>query len=109
VWAFDDAAAVESYAAPFRARGGRVLFAELEATLDERLRRNETAFRMAEKPSKRDVTASRRHLLDTDARYRLNSGGAFDDRDDYVRLDTTALSAEEAAARIVDRFNLLGG
>jgi len=109
VWAFDDAAAVEAYAAAFRARGGRGLFAELEATLDERLLRNETAFRMAEKPSKRDVTAARRHLLDADARYRLNSGGALDDSDDYFRLDTTALSAEEAAARIVDWFNLLVG
>lgn len=53
VWAFDqpaDAAAVESYVAPFHARGGRVVFVELEATQEERLRRNETAFRLAEKP-----------------------------------------------------------
>lgn len=61
VWAFDqstDADAVESYVAPFRARGGRVVFVELEATQAERLRRNETPFRLAEKPFKRDLAGA---------------------------------------------------
>lgn len=51
VWAFDqptDAAAVESYAAPFRARGGRVVFVELEADQDERLRLHTTTVSAAE-------------------------------------------------------------
>jgi len=63
VWAFDlpsDAEAVERYSAPFRDRESRVLFVELEASLEERLRRNETAFRLSEKASKRDVASSRR-------------------------------------------------
>ena len=70
VWAFNlesDAAAVEEYAAPFRARGGRVLFLELEATQEERLRRNATPFRLAEKPTKRDLEQSRANLLELDA------------------------------------------
>ncbi|MGI8549568.1 MAG: AAA family ATPase [Dehalococcoidia bacterium] len=52
VWAFDnpgDAALVEAYASIFRTRGGQVLFVELEATLAERLHRNETEFRLSEK------------------------------------------------------------
>jgi len=63
VWAFDvpeDQAVVDEYARPFRERGSRVLFAELEASQDERLKRNECVSRLAEKPSKRDVEASRR-------------------------------------------------
>jgi hypothetical protein len=109
VWAFDhasDQAAVDGWAEIFRRRGGRVLFVELEAEQGERLRRNETEFRLAEKPSKRDLDASRRRLLADDERYRLNSGVAFDDRDDWFRLDTTRLEAADVAERIVERFGL---
>jgi AAA domain len=109
VWAFDqatDAEAVESYVAPFRARGGRVVFVELEATQAERLRRNETPFRLAEKPFKRDLVASRARLLADDAKYQLSSQGAFDTREDYLRLETTTLSAAEAAERIIEHFGL---
>lgn len=96
VWAFDDprdAATIERYSAIFRERSARVVIAELEASQEERLRRNETAFRLAEKPSKRDVAASRRQLLSDDVEYQLNSRGVFDGRADYFRLDTTQLSA----------------
>src|SRR5207237_608154 len=58
VWAFDhasDDAAVEEFAAIFQSCGGRVYYVELECELAERLRRNETEFRLAEKPSKRDL------------------------------------------------------
>jgi hypothetical protein len=109
VWAFDDPgdeAAVDGWAGIFRKRGGRVVFAELQASLGERLRRNETEFRLAEKPSKRDLAASRQRLLQADARHRLNSRGACDGRDDWFRLDTTDLAAAEAAERILVRFGL---
>ena len=109
VWAFNlesDAVAVEEYAAPFRARGGRVLFVELEATQEERLRRNATPFRLAEKPTKRDLEQSRANLLELDAQYRMNSGGEFDRREDYLRIDNTALPAAEVADRVIDRFTL---
>ena len=109
VWAFDDPrdeAAVEGWSAIFRARGGRVVFAELEATQVERLRRNETEFRLAEKPFKRDLVASRARLLADDAQYELNTGGRFDSRPDWFRLETTHLRPEEAAEQIVVRFDL---
>jgi ketosteroid isomerase-like protein len=109
VWAFDDpreAATVEAYAAYFLARGGRVVYVELEATQAERLRRNETEFRLAEKPSKRDLVASRHRLLEGDARHQLNSRGAFDHRTDWLRLDTTDLPAAAVAERIIAHFAL---
>ena len=109
VWAFDDprdAAAVEEYSAPFRRRGARVLFAELEATQEERLRRNATEFRLSEKPSKRDVEASERRLLADDDRYQLNSRGMHDGRGDYFRLDTTELDAATVAEMIIGHFSL---
>lgn len=109
VCAFDhpaDVAAVEEWAGIFRRKGGRVVFAELEAAQGERLRRNETEFRLANKPSKRDLAESRRRLLDNDADYQLSSRGAFDGRDDWFRLDTTELPAADAAEWIIARFGL---
>jgi hypothetical protein len=109
VWAFDDsrdAAAVEEWASIFRARDGRVLFVELEASQAERLRRNETEFRLAEKPFKRDLEQSRRQLRELDTKYQLNSKGAFDERPDYFRVDNTLLSAAEVAEKVIARFGL---
>jgi hypothetical protein len=111
VWAFnvpEDEAFLDEYATPFRERGGRVLFVELEATQAERLKRNECGSRLAEKPSKRDLEASRRRLLANDARYQLNSGGKFDQRPDYLRIDNTLLSPGEVAERVISHFGLPG-
>lgn len=107
VWAFDlptEAANVERYAAPFRERGGDVLFAELEASLDERLRRNQTELRLAEKPSKRDIEASARRLLEHESQHRFSSAGEHDARGDWMRIDTTQLSPEDVARAVIARF-----
>lgn len=109
VWAFDqesDDAAVADLAAVFSARGARVVYVELEAAQAERLRRNRTEFRLAHKPSKRDVAESRARLLEADSRYQLNSGGKFDGRPDYLRIDNTDLAPEEVAERIIEHFSL---
>ncbi|MGH7696587.1 MAG: shikimate kinase [Gemmatimonadaceae bacterium] len=109
VQAFDhasDAAALESWAKIFLERGGSVFYLELEATREERLRRNETPERLAVKPFKRDLAKSREQLLDLDAKYQLNSRGEFDARPDYLRLDTTTMSPEEVATRAIERFGL---
>lgn len=109
VWAFDqpsDEAAVATLVAPFADRKARIVYVELQATREERLRRNETEFRLAQKPSKRDVAASRQRLLESDAAYQLSSGGRFEGRPDWLRIDNTALGAAEAAERIIARFGL---
>ncbi|MFI5912044.1 AAA family ATPase [Dactylosporangium sp. NPDC051541] len=109
VWAFDvpgDAVAVDGFAAPFRRRGGRVLFLELEASQEERLRRNRGASRLAEKPSKRDVAFSERNLLELDQQYRLGSGGRFDDRADHLRVDNTRRSPVEVADLAITHFGI---
>jgi len=109
VWAFDlasDDAVVEEYTEIFRSRGGRVVVVELEATQKERLRRNETEFRLAAKPFKRDLDASRRQLLELDDKYQLNSRGRLAGRADYLHVDNTSLTAEEAAERIMEAFGL---
>lgn len=109
VWAFDQPSEHESVARLaeiFSSRGGRVVYVELEATQEERLRRNETEFRLAEKPSKRDVAVSRARLLEHDAMYRLSSAGEFDARADWLRMDNTDLSSAAVADRIIAHFSL---
>ncbi len=109
VWAFDlpsEQVTIDEYAEPFRAAGGRVLFVELEATQEERLRRSSTAFRLAAKPFMRDVEQARRRLLELDARYQLSSDGEFDARPDYLRIDNTALEPATVAAEVIRRFSL---
>ena len=109
VWAFDepsDAATVEEFASIFISRGARVLFVELEATLEERLRRNQTEFRLAEKPSKRDLEASQQRLLHNSTSYKLNSTGEFLGREDYLRIENTSLTASDTADLIIRHFAL---
>jgi hypothetical protein len=109
VWAFDvpaDAASSRHLADIFTSRGGRVVYVELQATLDERLRRNETEFRLSQKPSKRDVEASRQRLLANEAEYQLNSGSEFDGRADWLRIDNTHLQPDQVAERIIQHFDL---
>jgi hypothetical protein len=109
VWAFDqpsDHATVAGLAEIFAARGARVIYVELDATQPERLRRNETEFRLSQKPSKRDLQASRERLLANDATYQLHSGERFAGRPDHLRIENTALSPAEVVERIVERFAL---
>jgi hypothetical protein len=109
VWAFEDpreVPTVDGYAKFFRDRGGAVFFAELEAPQAVRLERNTTPFRLAEKPFKRDLDASREQLIACDVKHRLTSDGEHDHRADWFRLDNSALSAVEAAERIITHFGL---
>jgi hypothetical protein len=100
-----DGQTIETYAEPFRRRGGRVLTVELSATQDERLRRNVGASRLAEKPSKRNLEHSRRILLELDEHHRLNSDGEFDGPD-YLRVDNTDLTPDQVATLVIERFGI---
>lgn len=109
VWALEleaERTYVEGAADIFRAHDASVYFVELYADLAERIRRNEHAARLAEKPSKRDVEASLALMLEHNQKHKLNTDGAFFHTDNYLKLDNTHLSPEDAARRIVEAFNL---
>jgi hypothetical protein len=109
VWAFDqpeDQVALDGYAEPFRERGARILYLELQASQAERLRRNSGEFRLSEKPSKRDLAWSTKNLLTMDIQYQLNSSGRFDGRPDYLRIDNTNLSPDSVAQQTIEHFEL---
>ncbi|MFG1909691.1 hypothetical protein [Kribbella sp. NPDC048928] len=79
---------------------------------DERLARNVTEFRLAQKASKRDLESSRRNLLALDADHTLNTGGPrtkaeeLIERHDHLRVDNTDLTPEKAAEQVVEAFEL---
>jgi AAA domain len=110
VWALDDPQDrefVETTMKTFTERGGSVCFVELEATQDERLRRNETPLRLAEKRPQRDIEDSRAFLLHADETYRMNSRDAFFYPDRHLKIDNTALTPEIVARRIAEHFSLM--
>ncbi|MDX1646541.1 MAG: AAA family ATPase [Longimicrobiales bacterium] len=109
VWAFDapeDQAYVEALGAVFREGGGRVVYAELWADQETRLRRNATPSRIESKPSKRDVEASNRRLVRHDQEHRLSSKGGDFPLEPHLFLDNTERSPREAAERIAHHFGL---
>ncbi len=109
VWALDDPrdrAFVDDACAIFRDRGASICFVELHATLERRLERNESPFRLSQKPFKRDLVRSRERLLHDQDRFRMNSDGDFFYPDRHLLIDNTELPAEDASMLILQRFGL---
>ncbi|MDN4524187.1 AAA family ATPase [Fictibacillus fluitans] len=109
VWAFneqEDWDYVDHVCGIFESRGAEIYFVELEADLEERLQRNKSEFRLAQKPTKRDLEWSEGELVSSLDQYRLNSLEGELQRTPYLRINNTYLSAEETAARIKEEFGL---
>lgn len=112
VWAVDhksDRVFVEQSCDIFREKGADVYFVELEADQSERLLRNESEFRLSQKPSKRNVEQSRERLLEHDEKYKLNSNGDSFIKENYLKIDNTNLSAAKTAKKIAERFEFPTG
>lgn len=107
VWTLDhpnDQTSIDTTCAIFSEQGWEIALVELAADQAERLRRNTTEFRLSQKPSKRNVTWSEHNLLDLDRQHKLNSTDEFTNHPNYLKLDTTVLSAQETANQIVTAF-----
>ena len=81
---------------------------ELEADLEERLRRNKTSNRLEHKASKRDLEWSENDLLRSLEKHRLNSNPGEGEKifKNYMKINNTNLSPEEVAKMIKERFDL---
>ena len=107
VWAINlesDRNYIESYCDIFRKKGAEIYFVELEADLTERLKRNETEFRLSQKHPKRNIEKSRASLLEQVEKYKLNTDDDFFYAENYLKINNTNLSAEEAAQNIIKEF-----
>lgn len=109
VWAFDmeeDWAFVKRIQSIFESAGGEVYFVELEATIGERLQRNQSSHRLKHKPTKRNVEESELELIETMDRHRLNSLPEEIQEKNYMRIDNTLEKAETVASCIKNYFHL---
>ncbi|MGY1462527.1 shikimate kinase [Bacillus toyonensis] len=100
VWAFDlqsDWDYIHHVVSIFESKGGTVYFVELEAELDERLEH---------KPKKRDIEWSENNLKETMKKHRLNSLHGEIEKEEYIKINNTYLSAKELAEMIKEKFGL---
>lgn len=95
VWAFNeekDWENIEKICDIFRSSGADIYFVELEASIEERLKRN--------------IEESEHHLLSTMENLRLNSKEGEITEANYLKVNNTTLSAEEVAQIIKNKFLL---
>jgi shikimate kinase len=109
MWAFDaqeDWDYIEFVENMFTSRGGEVYYVELEADYDLRIERNKTENRLLNKSTKRDLERSENLFRRLEEKYRLNSSIGEIVKKNYIRIDNTNLSPEEAAEIIKSKFKL---
>jgi hypothetical protein len=112
VWGLEleeDARWVAARIGPYADRGAEVAFVELCADLDTRLQRNRTEHRLTEKRSKRNVEWSDDNVRELE-QHVMNTGLDADAQTPgerllaehrHLRIDNTALSADEVAEQIL--------
>ena len=109
VWELDqkrDCDFIERVVQIFERENAGVYYVELEAAVEERLKRNVSPNRLKHKPSKRDLEASEKELLETDRNHVLNSSIDELNGENYIRIDNTRKDARETARQINERFSL---
>lgn len=106
IWAFDlpaDWAYVEQIKGMFPPET-EFYYVELVAPQNVRLVRNRTENRLNHKPSKRDLEKSEQLLLRDDEKYRTVSDPGEIPYENYLKIDNSELSPEEAAEQICRHF-----
>jgi hypothetical protein len=97
---------VEKISKIFKNKGGSVYYVELEANIDERLRRNKTEHRLEHKPTKRNLEFSEQDLRNSMLKYRLNSLEGEIKETNFIKIDNTNLNPETVSKIIKDKFSL---
>lgn len=90
----------------FKENNADIYLVELEADLQERLRRNKTNNRLENKITKRDIKLSEKRLLDGESKHRYNSYPNELKENNYLRINNTNIPAPKVAEMIKEKFNL---
>lgn len=107
VWAFnlkEDHDYIEKVSDIFKSKWADIYRVELEANVDERVKRNKTPHRLKHKPTKNNIERSENELKESMLKYRLTSNEWEIQKENYLRIDNTNLEANEVAKIIVERF-----
>lgn len=103
---------MENWIELFKHAQGRVYFIELEADLEERMKRNIHEDRLSAKSSKRDIPFSRNELLESSRSHRLNSYEREVEKRlpfvNYLRINNTSLKASDTAKEIYEWMKSVG-
>lgn len=91
----------------FEKTGGTFYFIELSASVDVRLERNVTPNRLEKKKSKQDLEWSRKNLLSSQEKYRMNTNENEYWFENHLKINNENLSPEEVAQMIIDKFSLV--
>ena len=108
-WNFDNKEEwdrIYKYIQIFKDNNAEIYIVELEANLEERLKRNKMENRLLNKPSKRNLEWSEKDLLKSVEKYRFNSKENEIKEENYLRIDNTNLNANVVAEMIKNRFKL---
>lgn len=90
----------------FEKTGGNFYFVELEADIETRLQRNVTPHRLESKPSKNNIERSKRDLIETMNKYKLNSNEGETICPNHIKINNTNLSPEEVTNIVIKKFDL---
>ena len=94
---------IKSIFAPY---GTEFYYVELIAPQEIRLERNATENRLKNKPSKRDLIVSNQRLIEDDKNYRCVSYEGEIPFENYIRINNSDKSPDEAARLIKETFML---
>ena len=97
---------LEHVKAIFEPYGTTFYYVELIAPQEVRLQRNVTENRLRHKPSKRDIEASNRRLLDDDRNHRCVSREGEIPFANYLRIENSDKEPDAVARMIKDTFKL---
>lgn len=109
VWYFDDKHDwdyIENLTKIFRDKGAEIYYIELEAGIEERIKRNKTEHRLNHKPSKRSEAGSDEKLRDSIREHRPTSLEGEIKEKNYLRINNTDLDPVNVAKQIKEKFNL---
>jgi hypothetical protein len=109
VWELDsknDCDFIDTVVKIFERENAIVSYVELEADVEERLKRNKSPNRLKWKPSKYNFEASELELLVTDEKHVLNSNNNEFKNMNHLKINNTNFDAVKVANIIKERFNL---
>jgi hypothetical protein len=110
VWFLDDLAdtrVIADLVSLFESHDQKVYFVELHASVETRLAREGTPFRVALKPSKRNVEQARRTIIEYELKARMNTSGGFPYPNVHLILNTEKQDAVDSARLICNHFGFV--
>ena len=102
----DDWKYTENICDIFKKQNAEIYFVELEADLEERIKRNTTINRLINKTTKRDLERSKKWIIEAEKKHRNNSYEGEIKEKNYLRIKNDNISAKKAAKMIKEKFNL---